>query len=194
MSNLTPRRIVGGFNRREASAIIWVYDEYYPYVLGIVKKLTGNSADSEDLCRDIFVKLLGNPGRFNELRKIELFLYNTARNISLNYLRHQQIIKDKSADIERHLTEISESSLTLAEISASLTGMIYKAIEKLPPQTKRIFILHYIQKLENDEIAKQLGISERTVANYKAIALRKLRMEIPKKRSLSSLLLLYFLL
>src|SRR5450432_1149349 len=94
--------IIPGFNRRDFKSTSWIYNAYLPDVFLIVKKLTRDAPEAEDLTADIFVILLQHQGAFESIRKLEYFLYTTARNVSLDYLRHQQVVKNKSGEVQAH--------------------------------------------------------------------------------------------
>jgi RNA polymerase sigma-70 factor (ECF subfamily) len=193
MNSLYLQRIVGGFNRREDKAIGWIYNEFYPEVYSTISKRTNRSADTPDLVQDVFLKLFHYPGRFDRLQKIRSFLYRAAQNISLDYLRHQQVVRAGASEIERLYPEIAEDSLEAADAMAYHLNLIYRAVEKLPEKCRETFQLYFERNLSNGEIAKQIGLSEKTVANRKSMALKTLISHM-LKRTRSFLLLLTSLL
>ena len=56
-----------------------------------------------------------------------------------------------------------------------LRELIETAIEKLPEQSRKIYLMAREENLSHKEIAAQLGITPKTVENHVGIALRKLR-------------------
>jgi len=170
--------IIPGFNRRDFKSTSWIYNAYLPDVLLIVKKLTRDAPEAEDLTADIFVILLQHQGAFESIRKLEYFLYTTARNVSLDYLRHQQVVKTKSPELIEHMLKMEEEAVRYAELNAAFQHLIHLAIETLPPQCKQVFLLCFTEQLRNAQIAAKLGISEKTVANHKIYAYKRMRMEI----------------
>ena len=71
-----------------------------------------------------------------------------------------------------------EGSLSGEKITAELHNLIYAAIDKLPGKCREIFKLCYISGLTNEETARRLKISVKTVSNQKLLALRKLRLAL----------------
>jgi RNA polymerase sigma-70 factor (ECF subfamily) len=63
-------------------------------------------------------------------------------------------------------------------ITTELEDKIRKAIDKLPPKRREIFILSRYHGLKYDSIAQQMGISSKTVENQMVKALKFLRGEL----------------
>ena len=146
----------------------------------MVSKSTAGSPDAEDLVADIFYKLIKYPGRFERLKKIEYFLYITAKNTCLDYLKHQQVKKLKSDDVEKYFQGMEEIEVENTEIKERFDLLMQVATAKLSPQCRKIIMLSYAHGLENREIANQLGLSEKTVANLKTLAMKTLKLVLKK--------------
>jgi RNA polymerase sigma factor (sigma-70 family) len=178
MQPISKHRIVPGFNKRDPLATSWVYQTYYAPMLQIVKKITHDSPEAEDLTADIFDILLHHTGPFESIRKIEIYLYSTARNISLEHRRRQQMMVNRSQEVTDHYLSLEELAVENAERNAKLYYLIQLAIDKLPTQSKEVFLLCFTEHLKNAQIAKKLRIKEKTVANHKLYAYKKLKMEM----------------
>jgi RNA polymerase sigma-70 factor (ECF subfamily) len=180
MSNLTPYKIIGGFNRREPKAIAWIYDEYYSVVFNLVLKfLSHSSPDIEDLVADSFVKLLRSTGRFDRLDRIRSFLFSTAKNLCLDYLKRKELIMNKSETLE--LAEPEDPYGTEdADENALYMASLYKAMEKLPRRYYEVLELSYMKGLRSEEIAQKMQLSKKTVANERILAMNKLKAILAK--------------
>lgn len=181
MKSLTPQQVVGGLNRHESGAFDRIYNLYYPYAAALARRLTHNSIYAEDLVQDSFVKLYLQNGRFENLEKIRHFLHNTTRNNCMDYIRHQNVVNSKLEEIVHHYFSDGEESPEAADTAASYIGLVYHEIEKLPETSKRIFWLYYKEGLSKAEVAKRMGLSEKTVSNRKTNALKFLKAEVLKK-------------
>ena len=184
--------ILRRFNRKEPDAVKWVYEQYYPYVLAIVRKMTYNSPDGPDLAADVFIKLLEHPGPFSSLSKIKYFLYTATKNHCIDYLRHQKVLRSKEPVIIQLKTTTEENDLEDVEARGVLHQKIYASMEELPRRCQYIFWLYYAQGLTNREIADKLSISEKTVSNQKTIALKRLKLKISKMNGASVTLFVSF--
>ncbi|HEY1870128.1 MAG TPA: sigma-70 family RNA polymerase sigma factor [Chitinophagaceae bacterium] len=181
MIHLSPQQVIGGYNRKEERAITWLYQTYYIGVLNDVIFLTNASSDAEDLTADVFTKLIQYPGEFDSLKKIKFYIFQTAKNVCLNYQRHQSTIKAKSSEIETYYQSLNQLDEESQESKAYFENLVYSAIEKLPPKYKKIYKLYYYEELTNEEIGKQVNLSDKTVANLKNMAKNILSIEIRKK-------------
>ncbi|MES2692251.1 MAG: sigma-70 family RNA polymerase sigma factor [Verrucomicrobiota bacterium] len=129
--------------------------------------------DYDDVVQECYVRLL----RAHETGPIacaKAFLFVTARNLSLNRLRHQRYeypgdlaeidpmgVYDEKAGVPEALTR-SEDFQILTE-----------AIQSLPERCRQIMTLRKIYGLSQKEVAARLGIAEHTVEAQGSIGLRK---------------------
>lgn len=193
MLHLSEQRVVHGFNRKEPLAITWIYESYHRDIFVIVRKSTDDSPDAEDLVADIFYKLIKHSGRFERLKKIEYFLYKTARNTCLDYLKHQQVKKLKSDEVGKFYQGMEEHELETTEIREKFDQLMQVASAELSNPCKQIIQFSYAHGLGNREIAEKLGMSEKTIANLKTQALKTLKL-VMKRPGRSGLNLFNFLL
>ena len=100
-------------------------------------------------------------------------MYTAVINASISYINRQKNIEKHHIKIAANLTE--EYFLDLDEDN-DLIILLHNEIEKLPPQCKKIFKLNRFDRLKYREIANQLNLSERTVENHIAHALKVLRI------------------
>ena len=146
----------------------------------MVRKSTDGSPDEEDLVADIFYKLIKYPGRFDRLKKVEYFLYKTAKNTCLDYLKHLQIVKLRSGDVEKYYQGMEKRGSEAVEIREKFDWLMQVAAAKLSPRCRQVILLSFAHGLANREIAIQLGLSEKRVANLKTLAMKTLKLVMKK--------------
>ena len=151
----------------------------YFYCNSILK----NSTFSEDIVQESFVTLWERRQDFMSLLPIRVFLYQTARNKCLDLLKHEQVVHKHEAAL---IQELSEDSLDEKMIEEEVLGEIYRAIDELPPECRRVFRLG-LEGLSNQEIADSLSISINTVRTQKQRAMIVLK----KRFSMGTLLVLF---
>ncbi len=107
-----------------------------------------------------------------------------ARNMIYDYYEHSLIEKNYQQKQQNKpaYDDLIEEELYAKELSL----LIDIAVEKMPPQRRHIFIMSRKDGLSNEEIARRLDISKRTVENHLTQALAELR-----KIAYSTLLLLF---
>ncbi len=86
--------------------------------------------------------------------------------------------------------ESEPGAVEFAEVK-ELNHIIQLTVSRLPPKCQEIFRLSREENLSNKEIARQLGISTKTVENQITIALHRIRANV--KQPLFALTLVPFL-
>lgn len=121
------------------------------------------------------------------------FLFSSAKNKAISHFRKEH--KDKYASVD--LTELTVFDDTCSQQyleEKELRAVIEAAINKLPEQSRKIYLMAREENLSHKEIAILLGLTPKTVENHVAIALRKLRETLyPFYRQLFTCLILHFL-
>ena len=102
------------------------------------------------------------------------FLFSSAKNKAISHYRKEHKTIFTSLDlIESVIPDESNSQQFLEE--KELRNFIENAINRLPEQSKKIYLMAREENLSHKEIADLLGITPKTVENHVGIALRKLR-------------------
>ena len=176
-------QVVAGLNRKEPRAREWVYKTYYPDVLRTIRVSTAGSPDAEDLVSDVFLRLYEHNGSFDSLRDIKQFLVTIAKNCSQDHLRHREVVKRRTPDIEKHYRNLGEVERDHDEISRLFDEMMEFAARELSRQCRQVITLFYTYGKRNHQIARQLGISEKTVEGHKTVAYKKLKLAFGNRKS-----------
>ncbi len=105
-------------------------------------------------------------------------LYRTAHNLSINYLKKNEKIDSLDDDSNYFpVTNTVDDNVFAKEIQ----GEISKALQQLDAVSRSIFILKRDNNYTNEEIAKLLHISERTVRRKLQSALSQLLLHLKTK-------------
>lgn len=150
-----------------------VFIGYYKKIKNFIYGFLKSESDAEELTQDIFVKLWINRTAINPERSFDSFLYTTARNATLNYLKHKVIENSYAESLPLDEEEYASSDEILFAKEISL--LIEMSVERMPAQRKKIYCLSRNEGLSNDEIATHLNISKKTVENQLSMALKELR-------------------
>jgi RNA polymerase sigma-70 factor (ECF subfamily) len=137
-----------------------LYREEAPGLRRRLRARLRSTEDAGDLLQDAFARLLG--ARISRpLDRPEAFLNRIVRNLLIDRARRR-------ASRAPHLP-IDEAALaTRADQAdaielAQMQARYRSAVQALPPRMREVFVLHRIDGLGYDEIAKRLDISARTV-------------------------------
>lgn len=148
------------------------YNNYFEIICRFLNYYTRNSQAIEEVVQDVYVNLwMDYQGK--EIQFIKTFLYSSARNRMLNYLRDQEnhsVLLEKWARIE-----LEKSEATDCVDRKLFYQLLQAAVESLPEKCREIFILSREEQLSYKEIAELKEISVKTVENQMGIALKKIR-------------------
>jgi len=166
-------------NKKENFELL--YKELQPKLYAYSRKFINDPETARDLVQDAFIKLWEDVNISTIHTSIAAYLYKTVHNLCLLHLRSRKIhqrfenyaaFKLKEAELNFFASEYGNyTSIFLKDME----DIIHKCIEKLPPQSRKIFELSRIKCMSYSEIAQELGISLRTVENqiYRSLAVLK---------------------
>ncbi|MBC9929853.1 RNA polymerase sigma-70 factor [Chitinophaga qingshengii] len=137
--------------------------------------LLQEEAPAMDIVQDVFVWFWEHRDHL-VLTTLRGYLLMAVRYKVANYFRHRKVRAAFAAETVLLAREASdhEQELELKELKA----MIARFTGELPERCREVFQLSRHEHLSNREIARQLGISEKTVENQLTIALKKLRVRL----------------
>jgi RNA polymerase sigma-70 factor (ECF subfamily) len=137
-------------------------ETYYVELCEYVLRLVGSAEVAEDVVQDLFLRLWNTRGPRDAVRLTRPYLYTSARNAALKYLRHRRVVDawiDRASREEMPTVE-SPSDLCLRH---ELEDAVARGIAELPPRCREIFLLRRRDQLSYQEIAAHAGISLGTV-------------------------------
>lgn len=139
--------------------------------------------EAEDLVQDVFCTLWQKSGGDAEPTGGKAYLYTCVRNRCMDLLRspsrknRPRSLEGLGVDESLALTEYDDSDLRDASLDEA---RIWVEISRLPRRCRRILLMGKVQGKKYSEIARELGISENTVRNQMAKALRTVREGVKK--------------
>lgn len=156
-----------------------LHKSLYDFALAIVKL----REPAEEITADVFIRLWERRMtlEYGRVRSCRLYLFMCVKNASLNYLRDnkrpEQLDLDQVSLADWRLETNPEELMITTEMAACLD----RAIRELPVRCGIIFRLVKEEGLSYKEAAQLLDLSEKTIENQIAIALKKIRQAISFK-------------
>ncbi len=166
----TIRRLIAG----DEIAFRKVYDFQSEQVYQLAFRFLKDTAWSEEIVQDVFLKLWLNREGLDEQGNIWLYLYVITKRLCLNKLREVR----KSAELFEQLMRNIEMASSQTEerlMAQELEQYAERLIACLPKQQLLIFKLSREEGLTHSEIAEKLGLSPNTVKNHMVQALKTLK-------------------
>jgi len=141
---------------------------WHQLLASFIFRITASSELAEDIIQDVFLKIWMSRETLKDIENFKPYLMVISRNHALNVLRTAMREKkrlDKWGK-ENPLTVDPETE----RIKAMQLTLVDEAINQLPPQQKRVYLLHRHEKFTYKQIAAKLGISRETVKDHIRLA------------------------
>lgn len=148
------------------------FESFYPSVCVFVIKFIKNRNVAEDIAQDAFLQYWKIRNNFDSIQQIQAFIYTSAKNASINYLKQK---KTRENILNSRLTDLEISYELLIEEESY--RQLYTAIDQLPDRSREVISL-CLKGHKNPEIAELLGVSLNTIKSLKKYAYAELRSKL----------------
>lgn len=166
-----------------------LFDAYYKQLGEYVYKLTESMEVTEEIVQDVFIKIWLKREVLTDLNNFSNYLFILSKNQTLNHLRKKANDKVRQLEWLKQFEEeadLSDDAIVIEEYRSLLDD----AIEKLPPQQKKVYKLSREERLKHEEIAKLLNLSPETVKKHMKLALRFIKNELSSQNDAVIVLIL----
>jgi len=157
--------------------IIKVYkDGLTLYINGYVK----NIFIAEELMEETFFKLAAKRPRFSGKSSFKTWLYTIARNLTLDYLRHNsKFISDSIDEYSNFLSE--ETDVEKEYLIQEQKIILHRTMRKLKSEYFQVLYLIYFEGFSNTEVAVIMKKNKRQIENLIYRAKNTLKSELEKE-------------
>jgi RNA polymerase sigma-70 factor (ECF subfamily) len=178
--------LVARARNRDQAAFDALVQTYRGRIYGMVYNMTGNCEDAEDVVQDVFFKAWKALPRFKGNSSFFTWLYRIAMNRTINFVkkrkrRYAMSLNDIDEGVERDPAYVELSARQTPRRDFSLQELqenLNTALQTLSEKHRAVVVLHDIQGIAHDEIARMLGCSAGTVRSRLFYARRKLQNEL----------------
>lgn len=151
-----------------------LFETFGPKIHAFAKSYLKNDEDTEELIQDVFLRLWEIRASLDSSKNIKSFLFKICVNLIYDLIRRKNI---KQAYLEysgQNYPSFGDNTWDEVIYNDMLNNLEI-LVCAMPEQRQRIFRLSKEDGLSNDEIAKQLNLSKRTVENqlYRSISFLK---------------------
>ncbi len=160
---------------RDDGTFIEVYDRYKTGIYHFCQKMLADSDEAKDVVQEVFIKYFENHQRLDSDTRTKVWLFKSARNRCLNYIRD----RGRISNIGDGGDNLAGPALTDSERVDS-SDIIIKLFDDLPIDYREILVMREWSELSYGEIAETLDTTISAVKS-KLFKARKKAIEIYKK-------------
>ncbi|NBO93067.1 MAG: sigma-70 family RNA polymerase sigma factor [Planctomycetia bacterium] len=148
-------------------------EDYYSSLYRFAYRLTGSSADAEDLTQETYCKAQGNLAQLRDPTKSRSWLFSILRNAYLHRIRADQLQGCVPLELAGEIAETLPEPLPPID-----SEQLQQALNELPEVYRTPLILFYFEDFGYRDIAEQMDLPIGTVMSRLARAKAHLRTRL----------------
>ena len=165
-------------NKLDAAAFRLLYKSYYKGLVCYAMRLIELSEPAEDIVQELFSNIWAKKMVFQSLVSFKVYLYNSVRNASLDYLKHKNIEGSYLQKmLDAHPVYRTGEEDEEGFFSEEGYRQLFETIDALPERCREVFLM-YMEGKKNEEVATALHVSIETVKTQKKRAMSILRKKL----------------
>jgi RNA polymerase sigma-70 factor (ECF subfamily) len=173
-------QLIARAQQGDEEAFTALFETHKRRVYSLCLRMTGNTAEAEDLAQEAFLQLFRKISTFRGESAFSTWLHRLAVNVVLMHLRKKGLQQISFDEVDTSQDEPVKRDY--GDDDRRLTGSVdriglQRAIADLPPGYRTVFVLHDVEGYEHNEIAEIMGCS---VGNSKS-QLHKARMKLRER-------------
>jgi RNA polymerase sigma-70 factor (ECF subfamily) len=155
-----------------------IFREHSGAVFRAAYRITGNSADAEDVLQTVFTRLLRREEQPDLSNSAGSYLHRAAVNAALDLMRRRK--RARAVDLEEVGDRLVDEAAgpERRQGSREISRKLREALSRLSPRQAEIFSLRYLEGLGNLEISRMLGSSQTSIAVILHRARHRLQKEL----------------
>lgn len=131
-----------------------IWTNFNKELKGFIYNKTRNSADTDDILQEAFVKIIRNIDKVNQSENLRQYIYGIVRNTLNDYFKNQKIFSSDN-DIQEQFSETETNSLNETIAACCIKPFI----NKLPENYKQALLITEFENVSQKELAEKLDIS-----------------------------------
>jgi RNA polymerase sigma-70 factor (ECF subfamily) len=168
--------LLARLRKGDEAAFDAIFRAWYASLVRASESIVRSRAIAEEIVQDVMLELWKRRETLAEDTSPQAYLFQAARNRSLNHVRHERVAKDGAPYAAR--PETVDATAHSQVVEDEMKVAVKRAIDGLPDRCREVFELSRTSGLKYSEIATVLGISVKTVEAQMGKALRVLREEL----------------
>jgi RNA polymerase sigma-70 factor (ECF subfamily) len=152
-----------------------LYARHSRRVYSLCLRMTANTAEAEDLAQEVFIQLYRKSGSFRGESAFTTWLHRLTVNQVLMHFRRRGVKVEQVTDDGESPQQVVAGTENPSQMPVVDRIALDRAVGKLPPGYRAVFVLHDVEGHEHEEVARLLGCSVGTSKSQLHKARMKLR-------------------
>ena len=176
-----------------------LYNDYYRQFVRFAMGYIKDEAKAQDFVSDAFASYWEKKESLPQDTNAPAYILTTVKNNCLNDLLHKKVKIRATEELTEHAQWILNTQINTLEacnpdriFSKEIEQIIENTINKLPERTAQIFKMSRFEHLSHRDIAKQLGLTTKSVEYHITKTLNDLRMNLKDFLTILILSCIYF--
>jgi RNA polymerase sigma-70 factor (ECF subfamily) len=186
--------LIARCRRADTAAFNEIVARYKGKIYNYLYRMTGSAEDAEDLAQEVFVRMYTNIGAFRAEASLSTWLFRIAGNLCVDAFRRgkkERSLVVGSLDVSHGVEDESGTMSATRDVAdwsrepeallaqKELGAQIQTALEKLAPKLRSAIVLHDVEGLPYEEIARieriPLGTVKSRIFNGRVALRQQLR-------------------
>lgn len=178
--SVPPLRSSGGAGARLADPAEFqrLFDTHFDELARHAYRYVQSIDEAKDLVHDAFVRLWSRRDEVDFETSVRAYLFATVRNLAVDHLRRrrrEERWRERSRHIAGSAGGVAPTDPARDLLNLEIEAAIRDAVATLPPRQREVLLLRWERQASYDDVARELGISPKTVSIHIGRALASLR-------------------
>ncbi|MGH7494476.1 MAG: RNA polymerase sigma factor [bacterium] len=166
-------QLFAAIQQSDPEAFRVLFHRYYPLLFRFLRHRLNPRELVEDFIQEIFTRLSHNRQKLTPARPVRAYLFRMTRNLLIDHLR-------KRARETAFLNALPQNPAVFPDYGElEIAAQVQATLDNLPEGCRLVFTLNRFEGMKYEEIARELGISIKTVeSRSKALRLLRTRLQV----------------
>ena len=173
-------KIVDALIKGDEATFAMVYKSYFISLRNYATSILSDQEAAYEIVQNLFVTLWENRKKLDRKKSLRNYLLRGTHNNSLRYLKTHSLHQLHHEQIKQETSEEEQENIINHDPPTDPETQLANILNELPERSKQVVIMSHIENKKSTQIAKELGISARTVETILYQAMKKLRAKAKK--------------
>lgn len=158
------------------------YKRWFDRCVAFAMSYTCSLSEAENMASEALIALWQKIETGETVNEPLAFAFSVIRNKAFNYLRHQYVLGRSNGKMEEEALDELQRRMEALDAcdphylySADVQSILNTTLESLGSKTKDIFLMSRFTDKTNREIAKEIGVSEKSVEYHITKSIRAVK-------------------